>query len=315
MGTMTRRGLLHLFALSAFVLLIWVVARIGCAVLEESERRDIPPAPSGVHVNAYSETTMKPLDVKPPQQQRWRDITDTPYGDGFRAAFSYADTEEHRAIVRCDREAMTLRGSLTAHRLKPLFAYQMKMVGLEPVLGAREAENAGDRRAWSSWQLGRLGRWWCEECGWNVDDTELESHVNNGHAVTGYLLFDWFVTDEEGNAEHPFSVDSSLHVLWRGDQRERGPNDSQPRWHTVGPRRWAPQAERKSVWLFAEWEPDRPKIGRLCLPPGEYEVAMNLTEESFHANMDEERALDGGGFWAWVLQSELQFEVREWSPH
>ncbi|MGD9498615.1 MAG: hypothetical protein AB7Y46_20140, partial [Armatimonadota bacterium] len=62
--------------------------------------------------------------------------------------------------------------------------------------------------------------------------------------------------------------------------------------------------------IFGEREPGRAPIGGLTMPVGQYCVKLNLTEESFHANMDEERSLPGGGFWAWVLESDLRFEVR-----
>lgn len=257
---------------------------------------------------------MQPLGVTPPQQERWRDIADVAYRDDWREAFDYADTDAHRVELHYESAADTLRGRLIARGLKPSFAYQLKLVGLEPVLGAAEVDNAGDERAWSSWALGQVGRWWCEDCQWNVPDADLASHVGECHAVHGYLLFDWFVTDDSGDADHPFAVDSSLHVLWRVGQRERGRNDTPPRWYTVErPASVYPvnaASTKQQVGLFGEWEPDRPWIGEARLAPGAYHVGMNLTEESFHANMDEERALEDGGFWAWVLQSELQFEVR-----
>lgn len=312
---MTRRSAARTLAPWVVALLIWIVARIACAVVAQRRAEERPAGEAIVTVSELSETTMQALPVEPPQQERWRDIADVAYLDAFRASFDYADTDRHRVGLSYEAEAPTLRGVVNARGLKPWMAYQLKLVGLEPVLGASEAANAGDAPKWSSWQLGRLGRWWCEECDWNLADGEVAEHLREGHAVRGYLLFDWFVTDARGDAEHRFALDSSLHVLWRVGQRERGPNDSPPRWYTLERPAdvYPPPAAntKQQIGVFAEWEPDRPKIGRVRLPAGRYHVGLNLTEESFHANLGEERALEGGGFWAWVLESELRFEVRE----
>ncbi len=266
-------------------------------------------------VSDLSETTMGPLTVEEPQRERWRDIADVAYASDFRESFDYDHLDAHRATVAYDREASTLRGTVRAEGLKPWMAYQLKLVGLDPIEGVTEADNASDPRGWSSWQLGRLGRWWCEDCQWNVPGAELHEHVSEGHAVRGYLLFDWFVTDQSGDAEPPFALDSSLHVLWRVGQRERGPKDSAPRWYTVERPAgvYPPSATNTTqrIGLFGEWEPDRPPIGEVRLAAGSYHVGLNLTEETFHANLGEDRELAGGGFWAWVLQSELIFEVQD----
>ncbi len=296
-------------------LLMPVVACIGCAALLPRDATDAPTNEARVTVSDLSQTTMHALPVEPPEQERWRDIADVAYRDDFREAFDYADTARHRVEVRYEPAAEMLQGIVSAIGLKPSMAYQLKLVGLEPIAGATEAENAGDARRWSSWQLGHIGRWWCEDCGWNVSDADLAQHVGDGHTVRGYLLFDWFVTDARGDAQHPFALDSSLHVLWRVGQRERGPNDSPPRWYTVERPAdvYPPSAAntRQQIGLFGEWEPDRPNIGQVRLPAGSYHVGLNLTEETFHANLGETRALEGGGFWALVLQSELRFEVRD----
>jgi hypothetical protein len=311
---MTRRQSVRQLAPWLLALLIWLVAGTACVVRTDRDSNARSMSEATVIVSESSDSVMQPLRVEPPQQQRWRDIGAVAYADGFRADFDYAETLRHRAEVRYQSVAPTLEGVVVATGLKPSFAYQLKLVGLEPLRGAAEGDNASTR-AWSSWQLGRLGRWWCTQCQWNVPDAELARHVNEGHEITGYLLFDWFVTDAGGNADHPFALDSSLHVLWLVGQRERGPKDTAPRWYTVArpPEAYPPSAAgvEQQVGLFGEWEPDRPEVGEARLAAGSYEVGLNLTEESFHANMDEERTLEGGGFWAWVLQSEVQFEVRD----
>lgn len=284
-------------------------------------RPDYPLMPSApmsvagevVQVSETSERSLRALPIAPPQQERWRDIADVAYSEEWCEAFSYADQSRHYACVEYRTPASTLQGTLLATALKPNFAYQLKLAGLAPVRGTEEEANADDPRAWSSWQLGRLGRWWCEDCQWNVSDDELADHVTDGHHVRGYLLFDWFVTDEAGNARHDFALASSLHVLWRVGQRERAPEDTAPRWYRVvrDPSVYPPHAAgvAQDVGLFAEWEPGRPLPGAVRLPAGTYEVALNLTEETFHANLGEARVLEGGGFWPWVLEAELGFEV------
>ena len=293
------------------VFLIWIIVRIAYLLIYQD--RPSPDEVTGIVVQR-SEELLRPLEVSEPQQPRWRDIAAVAYSQSFRDAFSYSDADSHRAEVRYEAQAPSLRGTLTAVGLKPSFAYQLKLVGLEPVRGVTEEDNAADPRAWSSWQLGRIGRWWCEDCQWNVTDAELAQHVDEGHEVRGYLLFDWLVTDAEGDTQHEFDLNSSLHVLWRVGQRERGPNDTPPRWYTVERPHGAYPASaagaKQQVGLFGEWEPDRPLPGQLRMPPGRYHVGLNLTEETFHANLGENRALEGGGFWAWVLEAELEFEVR-----
>jgi len=267
----------------------------------------------GLHVSATSETLLRALPIAPPQEERWRDIADVAFADDWRQRFDYSDRAAQRAQVRYDSPASTLQGTLTASGLKPHLAYQLKLVGLSAVRGANEAANADDVRAWSSWQLGRIGRWWCEECAWNVADADLATHVADGHRVRGYLLFDWFMTDGGGDARHDFGLDSSLHVLWRVGQRERAPEDTPPRWYrlTRDPAVYPPHAAgvAQEVGLFGEWEPDRPPLGQLRLSAGEYEVGLNLTEETFHANLGEGRTLEGGGFWPWVLEAKLTFRI------
>ncbi len=276
-----------------------------------------PPINDGagvLHVSDTSETILRALPVAPPQQERWRDVADVAYADGWRTTFNYADAPADRALVRYESPAPSLQGTLLATSLKPNLAYQLKLVGRSALRGPTEAANADDPRAWSSWQLGRIGRWWCEDCGWNVADSDLATHVDDSHRVRGYLLFDWFVTDGAGDARHDFALDSSLHVLWRVGQRERAPEDTPPRWYRLErePSVYPPHAAgvAQDLGLFGEWEPGRPPLGQVRLPAGRYDVGLNLTEETFHANLGEARTLEGGGFWPWVLEAELSFEVR-----
>jgi hypothetical protein len=127
--------------------------------------------------------------------------------------------------------------------------------------------------------------------------------------VVGYLLFDWLVTDVEGNATAQFALDSSYHVLWKLSQRDPGPNDSAPRAYTLRRGSYGYPAEAQgtedAVSLYAEWEPTRPLPGSASLPTGQYEVFLNLTEESFHSDA----SIPQGGLWAQVLRGPIVFTV------
>ena len=243
-----------------------------------------------------------------PGEPRWRDIGDELYSPQFRGSFRYGEGGG-TVLVKWQERGSTLRGQLTAHSLKSNFAYQIKLMGLEGIRGIEEAANKGNALAWSSYQLGRLGRWWCENCHWNVSDQDLRSHLDQGHIATGYLLFDWFVADAEGDATAQFALDSSYHVLWKLSQRDRGANDTPARLHGLRRGSYAyPQevvGSEESMALYGEWEPTRPLPGQARLPAGQYEVAFNVTEESFHADA----SVPSGGFWAQVLEAPISFTV------
>lgn len=267
-----------------------------------------------VTVCSATSQTLEPLPVAE-SDLRWRDIADELYADEFQAGFSYLGTETSYVTVSYEASAPTLSGTVNAYSLKPWFAYQMKLEGKAGILGADEASNQGDPLAWSSYQLGRAGRWWCEDCNWNVSDGELQSHLDQGHTVIGYLLFDWFVTNGSGDAVHGFGLDSSFHVLWKSTQRRPRGQDSALRTYELlgrGPDAYPTQIADTSVTVYAEWERTRPKPGQVQLAAGEYDVKLNLTEESFHANLT--YPLEEGGFWAQVLAGDLQFEVTGGEP-
>jgi hypothetical protein len=192
----------------------------------------------------------------------------------------------------------------------------MKLEGKAGIDSATRPPNPNaDPEGWASWQLGHVGRWWCQTCNWNVSDAQLNSHVKRGHVVVGYLLFDYFVTDETGVAVKPFALDSSFHVLWKLSQRSPGSNDSSPTTHTVAmTSAWGYDADETdgTEAIYAEWEPDRPLPGQVELPAGPYPVWFNVTEESFHANLTYDQPL--GGYWAQVLRGDVTFTVAGGGP-
>ena len=255
--------------------------------------------------------TMDRLPVKPVNagDLRWLDISEFPYAESFRTGFDYSNADSYASAAWND-SAPTLSGTLTAVQLKPNFAYQMKLVGKANITSARTPPSAKTNpEGWASWQLGNSGRWWCATCGWNVADSDLASHLRRGHYVIGYLLFDFFVTDAGGNAVKPFALKSTYHVLWRADQRTRGANDSPILWQDLSRGNWGygldPAQPGPRVGVYAEWEPSRPKPGKVRLPAGIYPVWFNLTEESFHDNLG--NTVPYGGFWAQVLEGGVTF--------
>jgi len=273
---------------------------------------------AGCGSHSYNETaepaqptrsaTLSPRTVDP-GHLRWRDVLGGEYGEPFCASFSYRGQVSVEWLTTAD----TLTGTLRVVGGKPNFAYQMKLVGREPVTTAKAPKSAASNpEAWASWQLGHAGRWWCENCGWNVADAALEEHIQAGHTVYGYLLFDYILTDALGSATKSFALDSTYHVLWRDDQREPTGADSPVRSQQVLRGSWGYGVEGEPLdagraGVFAEGEPDRPASGTVRLPAGDYSVWLNITEESFHDNLGPE--VPKGGFWAQVLETNLAFTV------
>ena len=129
--------------------------------------------------------------------------------------------------------------------------------------------------------------------------------------VQAYIFFDFFVTDKKGNAIRNFKLDSSLHVLWKIEQRnpdiplsdiqEISVDASNPEYYAK------PKKVPQNVRIWAERELVRyhHKNEIIKLPKGVYQGKIILTEESFHAY--------GGdaGYWATVLKSDIQFEITD----
>jgi hypothetical protein len=251
-------------------------------------------------------TTLSPQPVAT-ADLRWLDIADCPYSGDFQSAFCYGPPAASAATADYAASAPTLSGTLTASNLKPWFAYQMKLEGKKGILGTTAAANAADPQAWASFQIGSVGRWWCETEGRNVSDADLAACIAAGHTVKGYLLFDWFVTGADGCASHAFALDSSYHVLWKTSQRRPKRQDSAAVKYSIlrGPYAYPTEAvgTTDTVSLYAEWEPNRPLPGTVLLADGSYDVQLVLTEESFHSTAD------GGGCWAKVLAGDVAFAV------
>jgi len=160
---------------------------------------------------------------------RQMDIADNLYSVAYQESFTYGQPEMPVVTFTYNNKANTFKGTLTATGLKPNFAYQIKLVG-KP-----------DLDDWSNEQIGYAGRWWRKQPNpGNSNDTEYKANRDNpDYIFEGYLLFDFFVTDEIGNVSISFAADSSFHVLWAthgstGDgtgHRDPGQNDSDERFY------------------------------------------------------------------------------------
>ena len=262
--------------------------------------------------------------TNPTGDYRWLDVNDQAYCENYRNNYNYT-----QATVKIDYYTNTtvLYGTLKAQNLKPNFAYQLKMAGNPDV-----DEIANEH-------IGLAGRWWQEE--WNNvnlkwangqnlnnkgngsspnpnddiyfarrDILDSNSPTGKKYRYTGYLVLDYFITDEQGNAELDFQANSSYHVLWKTSQRSHSVQDGpiktvnfdagQP--NPVGA--YDVNYSEATVSIFGEWE--RLPVSNVKLPPGNYnEAEFILTEESFHGSGDD--AYDGS--WAAAMGNTANFDV------
>ena len=252
--------------------------------------------------------------TSPTGEYRWLDVANQQYSTTYRNSYNY--TQATVSVVY-DTQGTTLTGTLQAINLKPNFAYQLKLVGTS---GTDANEN-----------IGLAGRWWQEEWngtawtnGQNLNDkgngsspnpndlvyfsrcniTDATSPTGLHYKYTGYLLFDYFITTEEGTANIPFETGSCYHVLWKTTQRTRTTDDGPIETTTFTASTSSPAYDinypEQTVDIFGEWE--RLPMGNVNLPADEYVVQLMLTEESFHG--------DGGqyaGNWAAAMGATIQF--------
>jgi hypothetical protein len=169
---------------------------------------------------------------------------------------------------------------------------------------------------WTNEQLGYAGRWWrVQPNPGNSNDTDYGNHKDDPNYIyQGYLLFDYFSTDQQGNATVSFSANSSYHVLWATNDstglgtghRDPSANDSAIIYYdfiaspAINSSAYSTDFGNAHVGIFAEWESGRALPGQLSLPMGEYLCQFILTEESFHQS-----GLGGG--WASVLGGDVTF--------
>lgn len=266
---------------------------------------------------------LSPWDItaEPQIDYRWLDIADQAYNPTYRASYTYDLAEVNLSYNVHD---LLFCGVLNGLGLKPNFAYQLKLVG-NP--GTDDNE-----------RIGLAGRWWQEEwdgTAWvngtnlnnkgdgsspNPNDEVYFSNKDIPHSTsptgylykyTGYLLFDYIVTDEDGEIDHSFCVDSSYHVIWKTSQRTWTPDDGGILPTTFDADDSSAYLDSggndfplQTVEIFGEWE--RLPVGGITLAPGDYQVQFVLTEESFHGS--------GGayaGSWAEAVSQQVVFTIAE----
>ncbi len=272
-------------------------------------------------VDALVTVTLEDIDsgtTSPTGQYRWLDVADQPYAARYRESYNYTQANVQ---IEHSTDSTALYGTLTATYLKPNFAYQLKLVGT-PDTACNES-------------IGLTGRWWQEKwdgTAWadgnnlntkgdgsspNPNDEDyferrdmedLNSPTGKKYRYTAYLVFDYFITDSNGNATLEFRDNSSYHVLFKTSQRtpESGDGPLKTASFEVILSHFAYDASypETEVIIYGEWE--RLPVGGVTLPEGEYEASFILTEESFHGS--------GGtyaGCWAAAMGGPAEFNIAQ----
>jgi len=138
------------------------------------------------------------------------------------------------------------------------------------------------------------------------DIADATSPSGKRYRYTGYLVFDYVITDATGSDLLMVDQNSNYHVVWSTSQRARTAQDGPALTSTFDvqlPDRvtaYDVDYSAAAVTIFGEWE--RLPVGGVILPPGAYEADLVLTEESFHGG-----GLAGG--WAAAMGARISFTV------
>jgi hypothetical protein len=254
---------------------------------------------------------------------RWQDAGGQLYSANYRNTYRY---NQPGVIVWAtfERVSGALRGTFNARNLKPNFAYQLKLNGDPGTMGSNEL-------------IGFSGRWWEETwsgTAWanganlnnkgtgsfpNPNDTvylarrdtlDPTSPTGKKYRYTGYRVFDYFITDQNGATSFTFEVKGCYHVLWLTWQQSRGANDGPLKTVTFDPSPSQPAYDvdysSKTASVFGEWE--RLPMGGVPLLPGDYNCQIMLTEESFHG-WDSSNSKPYAGGWAAAMGAPIQFSI------
>ena len=253
---------------------------------------------------------------------RWLNVADQAYEAAYRTSYTYSQPTVQVQFTY-NPSAAVFGGILTATNLKPNFAYQLKLSGT-PGTPSNE-------------RIGLAGRWWEET--WNgvawasgtnlnhkgdgsspnqndldyfalrdVPDPTNTSPTGRLYRFTGYLLFDYFITDDSGGVSLTTQQDSSFHVLYNTLQGEytHGPNDGPLKSSTFDPDPASPAYDTNygstTRTIYGEWE--RLPMGGVFLANGSYSAQLVLTEESFHGSVSQ-----GAGTWAQAMDGTVAFAI------
>ena len=280
----------------------------------ESER--LPPASACLAQEIGPCPASVPLADLDASGYRWMDVADQVYAASYRGDYDYTTAQ---VLVQFFPGETTFRGIIRARGLKPNFTYQVKLAG-----------NSGTA---SNEAIGLTGRWWQEEWngsawanGRNLNDKGDGSSPNPNdqtyfarrdvpdsssptglrYRFTGYLVFEYFITDAQGDALLTFEAHSSYHVLWKTSQRAHTAQDGPVNSVTFDVELPDPVSAydvdypETTVGVFGEWE--RLPVGGVTLPPGFYDAQLVVTEESFHGS-------GLAGAWAAAMGASIVFDV------
>ena len=199
-----------------------------------------------------------------------------------------------------------LSGTMQASGLKPYATYQVKFEG-KPVCnnGVNDLANK---------YIGYKGRWTCVDCSGtavsrNRSDAQyianelLPDDDPDKECIVGYLVFDFFTADGNGDIEITDATilsDTSSHVLRCGGgvcgnsgDTHLAYLDSDHNPDNLPAVKFCPYNK-----VNEEIEAGRGGCGGLTLDAGIYDLKITLTEESFHQ-----------GNWATVLIGDINFEI------
>ena len=216
----------------------------------------------------------------------------TPQQNEYIYDYGYQDASvvlNHRAVMD------NFKGTLQATGLKPGFTYQVKLEGPGSLASTTEECLANE-------MIGLSGRWWYNG---NQDD-EFYYENKNTFNIIGYLVFDFVIADENGNANVHIVSDESYHVLWCGPTAYSNtflyPVDV-----TQSPfSDYTLKCLQPMLCHANDVIPEIERPGFSALPEGDYpNVRLLLTEESFHQNC---------GTWSTVMAAEISFFINWLTP-
>ena len=211
---------------------------------------------------------------------------------GYNFDYSSADV---KFTYNC--EDTNLRGTIEATGLKPYCTYQVKLIGIPTCLDPTGDDMANE-------YIGYKGRWTCTSCACtgaacNRNDAQYLANSpfrgSGSECIAGYLVFDFFTVDENGEATKYIEAETSYHVLFPGG----GTCNSNTYTYLYYPDAAHPTlAFCPPDKVNGQPEGGRGGCGGLSLDADTYHCTIALTEESFHR-----------GNWATVLEGLIDFKI------